>query len=55
MHSRVGQTLQLGWFISLRYEKEKIAVELSDLRGGPLDILGGGVSDPKKNSCKKLN
>ena len=24
-------------------------------RGGPLDILGGGVSDPKKNSCKKLN
>ena len=27
------------------------------VRGGPLDILGGGggVSDPKKNSCKKLN
>ena len=25
------------------------------IRGGPLDILGGRVSDPKKNSCKKLD
>ena len=25
------------------------------LGGGPLDILGGGMSDPKKNSYKKLN
>ena len=23
-------------------------------RGGPLDTLGGGVSDPKKNSCKEI-
>ena len=29
---KVVESFQLGWFISLRYEKEKIAVELSDLR-----------------------
>ena len=41
-----------GW---LRYcLKVKMKSVQANLRGGPLDILGGGVSDPKKKFMQEI-